>query len=136
MAAAGPAGNFALALIAFGALKAGLAVGFFVTPDSVAFSSLVEGTSGPTVVTSMLSVFLMLNVLLGTFNLLPLPPLDGASVAGIFVPAEYRSRLRDLTSSGMASLLGLVVAWQVFPLMTRPFFSLVLKLLHPDVSYS
>ena len=135
MAAAGPAGNFAIALVAFLALKAGLAMGWFVSPDSASFGSLVETPGGQTAVTSMLSVFLMLNVLLGTFNMLPLPPLDGYSVASIFAPQGLRERLRELTSSGMASLLGLVVAWRVFPLMTDPFFSIVLKLLHPDARY-
>ena len=84
----------------------------------------------------MLSVFLMLNVLLGTFNLLPLPPLDGASVASIFLPQGIRGRLQDLTSSGMASLLGLVVAWRVFPFLTDPLFSSVVTLLHPNARYS
>jgi Zn-dependent protease len=136
MAAAGPAGNFGLAAIAFAVLKGGLMAGLFVSPERVTFSSLVESPGGPTVVTSMLSVFLMLNVLLGTFNLLPLPPLDGASVASIFVPARFRTQLRDMTMSGMTSVIGLLVAWQVFPLLTEPLFSGVLALLHPGAQYS
>jgi Zn-dependent protease len=136
MAAAGPAGNFALAAIAFALLKAGLLAGAFVSPDSVTFSSLAEAPGGPTVVTSMLSVFLMLNVLLGAFNLLPVPPLDGASVASLFVPAQYRSQVRELMSSGMTSMLGLLVAWQVFPVLAGPLFSIVITLLHPDARYS
>jgi Zn-dependent protease len=136
MAAAGPAGNFLLALGAFALLKAGLIAGFFVAPDSVTFSSLAETSAGPNAVTTMLSVFLMLNVLLGTFNLIPLPPLDGASVAAIFLPAPVKARVEDLTSSGMASMLGLIVAWQVFPFLTAPFFSIVLRVLHPAHSYS
>jgi hypothetical protein len=53
----------------------------------------------------------------------------------IFLPAEWRSRLRELTAHGVASMLGLLVAWRIFPLMTHPFFSLVLKLLHPGAQY-
>ena len=52
------------------------------------------------------------------------------------MPEAYRNRMRELTTSGVASLVGLVVAWRVFPLMTDPFFHVVLKLLHPDASYS
>jgi Zn-dependent protease len=135
MAAAGPAGNFMIAIGVFALLKAGLFAGVFVAPDFVNFSSLVETPSGPNAITTLLSVFLMLNVLLGTFNLLPLPPLDGASVATIFLPGPLRTRVEELTSSGIASMLGLVVAWQVFPLLTAPFFSMVLRVLHPGHGY-
>jgi Zn-dependent protease len=135
MAAAGPAGNFLIAGTAFALLKVGLLTGYFVAPASVNMASVVETTAGPSFVTTLLSVFLMLNVLLGTFNLLPLPPLDGSSVAMLFVPRAYQSRLQELTSTGMTSLLGLVVAWQIFPYMTDPFFSLVLRALHPGASY-
>jgi Zn-dependent protease len=135
MAAAGPAGNFALALLAFAILKLGLLAGWFVAPPRANFESLVESAAGPTGITTMLSVFLMLNVLLGVFNLLPLPPLDGASVAQIFVPEPFRRRLRELTASGMTSMIGLLIAWQFFPSLARPLFSLVLSLLHPDARY-
>jgi hypothetical protein len=33
-------------------------------------------------------------------------------------------------------VVGLIVAWKVFPLMTNPLFSMVLVLLHPLASYS
>jgi hypothetical protein len=36
----------------------------------------------------------------------------------------------------MMSMMGLLVAWQVFPLATDPLFSLLLRLLHPYDSYS
>jgi Zn-dependent protease len=135
MAAAGPAGNLLIAIAAFAAIKVGLSMGTFVAPASANFSSVVEMESGRMAVTTLLSIFLMLNVLLGTFNLLPLPPLDGAAVASIFVPQAYRSQVRDLLGGGAASLLGLVVAWQVFPYLARPLFSLVLMLLYPDRVY-
>jgi hypothetical protein len=34
------------------------------------------------------------------------------------------------------SAIGLVIAWKVFPLFTGPLFSLLLRLVHPDESYS
>jgi Zn-dependent protease len=135
MAAAGPAGNFLIALLAFVILRAGLAADVFVAPERATFMSLVETTTGPNGITTMLSVFLMLNVLLGTFNLLPLPPLDGAAVASIFLPEAYRSTVREVMSGGMASLFGLLVAWQLFPYLIGPFFGAVLRVLHPGVSY-
>lgn len=41
MAAPGPAGNLAIATIAFAAIKAGLALGWFTSPDSASFDRLV-----------------------------------------------------------------------------------------------
>jgi Zn-dependent protease len=137
MSAAGPAGNVLVALLALGFLKFGLAAGWFVAPDSVSFNSLVEmaSGSGPNFLTTILSVFLTLNVLLGVFNLLPFPPLDGASVITLFLPEALAHRMRQLATNAMFSVFGLVVAWQVFPALARPLFSFVLLLVHPSVRY-
>ena len=35
-------------------------------------------------------VLLLLNVILGTFNLIPIPPLDGSRVLGGLLPRAYR----------------------------------------------
>src|SRR5262245_2059765 len=45
MAAAGPAGNLLIALLAFAALRGGLLAGFFVSPDPLIFHHLVEAAS-------------------------------------------------------------------------------------------
>jgi Zn-dependent protease len=87
-------------------------------------------------VTTALSVLLVLNVFVGLFNLLPVPPLDGFAVFRIFLPDHHAARLRALESNSMMSMLGLVVAWQIFPAFTDPLFSMLLKMLHPGVSYS
>jgi Zn-dependent protease len=137
MSAAGPAGNLLIALLALGLLKIGLAAGWFMAPDTVSFDSLVEmaSGSGPNFLTTVLSVFLVLNVFLGVFNLLPLPPLDGASVITLFLPEPLAIRMREFATNAMFSMVGLVVAWQVFPTIVRPLFSFVLLLVHPDVGY-
>jgi Zn-dependent protease len=137
MSAAGPAGNLLIAVLALVALRAGLASGWFVAPDRVSFSSLVEmaSGSGPNFVTTVLSILLMLNVILGAFNLLPLPPLDGASVITLFLPESAALRMRGLATNATFSIVGLVVAWQVFPTIVRPLFSFVLMLVHPTARY-
>ena len=136
MAAAGPAGNFGIAIIAFALMKAGLLAGYFVAPNAPSFDSVIETATGPNAITTLLSVFLVLNVLLGTLNLIPLPPLDGASVATIFLPPDLRTKVREFSANGMMSMIGLLVAWRVFPAMTGPLFDLILKLLHPSVAYT
>lgn len=138
MAAAGPAGNFMIAIVAFILMRVGLALGWFVAPERANFESLVAAASGDVTgfVATVLSVLLVLNVFVGLFNLLPLPPLDGSAVFSIFLPDRYREMFQNLQANGALSMVGLVVAWQVFPRFTGPLFSMLLTLLHPDLSYS
>jgi Zn-dependent protease len=138
MAAAGPAGNFMIALAAFAGLRAGLLAGVFSAPDRAAFHALVAdaSTGAPSLPGTVLSVFLVLNVFIGLFNLLPLPPLDGFSVVSIFLPEEHASRWRSLQANPVMSMAGLLIAWRVFPYITSPLFSMLLTLVHPGESYS
>jgi Zn-dependent protease len=138
MAAAGPAGNFLIALGAFAGLRAGLLMGLFVAPERAAFHALVADatTRDPNFLGTVLSVLLVLNVFIGLFNLLPLPPLDGFSVVSIFLPEQHAAKWRSLQSNPMMSMAGLVIAWRVFPEITDPLFSLLLLLVHPGESYS
>jgi Zn-dependent protease len=136
MAAAGPAGNFMIALLALIAIKAGLAAGLFGAPNTANFSQIVAMASGdPSFVTTALSILLMFNVIAGTFNLLPFPPLDGSAVITIFLPDRLAETLRALQSNGAFSLIGLLVAWKVFPMFIGPLFRMVLTLVHLGVQY-
>jgi Zn-dependent protease len=67
-----------------------------------------------------LSVLFILNIILGVFNLLPVPPLDGYSVLGLFVPERAFLRLLDFARSPGFSLLGIILAYQIFPQIVRP----------------
>jgi Zn-dependent protease len=138
MAAAGPAGNFMIALAAFAGLRTGLLTGLFIAPESAAFHAVVAdaATGEPNFLGTVLSVLLVLNVFIGLFNLLPLPPLDGFSVVSIFLPEEHAAKWRALQSNPMMSMAGLLIAWRVFPEITDPLFSLLLVLVHPGQSYS
>ncbi len=140
MAAAGPLTNLSLAVFSFAALRGGLALGYFVVPPSVSYSHLVgaAGQAGASIdafFAQALSVMLMLNVMLGVFNLLPLPPLDGASAVELVLPDHIAIRMRRLVRNPSFSLVGLLLAWQVFPYITRPLFAVVLRLLYPSVSF-
>jgi Zn-dependent protease len=135
MAAAGPAGNLLIALTAFAVMRIGLAIGWFGAPASANFETIVAWANGaPSFATTLLSVLLVQNTFLCLFNLLPLPPLDGGAVAGAFLPERHAVTLRQATP--MMSMIGLVVAWQVFPLMTNPLFGFLLRIVHPGESYS
>jgi Zn-dependent protease len=137
MAAAGPAGNLLIAIAAFAIIRGGLAFGWFMAPAHVNFDSIVEmANGGPTFVTTLLSVFLVMNVFLFAFNLLPLPPLDGSAVLNGILPERHASSLREFQSNSMMSMIGLIVAWRVFPMITGPLFTVLLRIVHPFDSYS
>lgn len=137
MAAAGPLGNLLIATAAFVIMRVGLMTGWFAAPDRVSFESIVAyAGGGPGFVTTVLSVLLVQNVFLGVFNLLPVPPLDGGAVIGGFLTDSQAVAMRRLMSNGMMSMIGLVIAWRVFPLVTGSLFSILLRLVHPGQVYS
>jgi Zn-dependent protease len=137
MAAAGPAGNLSIAFVAFVLIKIGLAAGWFVPPDSLnTYDHLVAAPGGAqSFGGQVLSIFLMLNVLLCAFNLIPLPPLDGASVIGLFLPEPATLKIRELSHTPIFQMVGLVVAWRVFPVIVGPIFDAVLKALYPTLRW-
>ena len=139
MAAAGPAINFALAIAAFIALKVLMAAGVFTAPDALSLSHLVsvvggaEANPGLDALAIFLSVLLGLNVLLGLFNLIPVPPLDGAGIVRGLWPERAERLYAGFYSSPMASMLGLLVAWVIFDRIWLPVFRLVVQVLHPGL---
>lgn len=87
---AGPLFNFALAV-------------------AVGLAARLIGHGGP-LVTDFLTLFVVFNLILGAFNLLPIPPLDGSSVLfAVLPPTAYRVEAW-LRTNGLWLLLGLVVA--------------------------
>ena len=139
MGAAGPAGNLAIAAAVFVVLKLGLLAGLFEAPASANYQQLVAASAALPALAlpaKILSIFLMLNVLLFVFNLLPIPPLDGASAIGVILPEAAAAAVRNLARTPGFSLIGLLVAWKVFPFIAHPLFGLVLSLLHPGVAYT
>ena len=139
MAAAGPAGNLLIALVAFAALRLGLALEIFVAPDRVNLHHLVDAAGGSGLLTGLgelLTVLLVLNILLFVFNMLPVPPLDGASAITGILPARLAALVRAVNANPAVSVLGLLIAWQVFPQFARPLFAAVVRLVHPGDIYS
>jgi Zn-dependent protease len=138
MALAGPAANFTLMLLAALAIRAGVALGHFAPPDSISgYSTLTVPALGaaPTFVTSALSILFMLNLLLGTFNLLPVPPLDGYSAITLLMPEALALRYLDFMRKGNFMFLGLIVAWKAYGYVFDFVFSLGLRLLYPGAHY-
>jgi Zn-dependent protease len=133
MSLAGPAANFALAVIAAILMRIGLAAGIFV-PIEPSYAAIV-GAATPAGVAEgiavVLSVCFSLNLLLGCFNLLPFPPLDGYGVLGLFTTEsgaiwlqDFRLRIRSF------SIIGLLIGWRLIDSIYSPVFVAGLRILY------
>ena len=131
MAMAGPAANFLVAAIAAVAMRIGLASGVFVS-GRFSFTQLVGAPQAGVAegAATFLSILFSLNILLGTFNLIPLPPLDGASVITVVLPHRLALRYLELSYNRMFSLIGLLVAWRLFGPLFGPIFDIAVGLLY------
>jgi Zn-dependent protease len=132
MALAGPAANFTLMILAAVAIRVGIGMGEFVRPTSgFGLSGLALGPNGePTFASSALSIFFVLNLLLGTFNLLPVPPLDGHAGIMLLMKEKLALRYLDFVHQGSFALIGLLIAWQVYGRIFNVVFFFGLKLLY------
>jgi Zn-dependent protease len=114
-------------------MRIGLATGSFV-PASPSFTQIVgPATEGGIAdgVAIILSIFFSLNILLGFFNLIPFPPLDGYGVLGLFTSESGALRLQEFrVKMGVFSILGLVVAWQLFDRLYPTIFVTGLRLFY------
>jgi Zn-dependent protease len=138
MSLAGPGANFTLAVVAAIAIHIGLAMGAFQYPGSVGFTHVIEPAHAgvATGAAMFVSILFSLNLLLGAFNLIPVPPLDGFGVVGIFLSEDAARSLQQFAHSmGSYSMIGLLVAWKVFDPMFEPIFSLAVKALYPGQEY-
>ena len=116
MALAGPATNFLLVVLAAIAIRAGIALGYFQVPYLMNFTHIVTpvgpGTAG--FFATFLSILFVLNLLLGTFNLLPVPPLDGNTVITLLMPEAAGRRFINWSRTGGFAIIGLIIAWYAF----------------------
>jgi len=114
-ALAGPMANFIMALISSFIMK------FFI--DNL-----------PLFIVNFFQVFIMLNVGLMCFNLIPIPPLDGSKILFMFLPDKYYSYRPVLEKNGPMILLAVIflgqflhipiLFWILNPLMRFVFFLL------------
>jgi Zn-dependent protease len=133
MSLAGPSANFALAILAGIIMRIGLSTGFFL-PGSISTDSIVAAASDgfATGAAAILSVFFSLNLLLGCFNLLPFPPLDGFGVLGLFTDSAGALRLQHLRMQmrGFGMLIGILVASYLLGYVYNPLLEKGVRLVY------
>jgi Zn-dependent protease len=137
MALAGPAANFLLMLAAVLAIRIGILAGAMAPPQSARFTHVVAATRpGPLEgVAVLLSIMFSLNLLLGLFNLLPIPPLDGHGAICLLFTEDFARRFTQATQNPTLAMLGLIVGWKVFGYIYDPLFTLALNVLYPGAGY-
>ncbi|MEQ5786969.1 site-2 protease family protein [Erythrobacter sp. NFXS35] len=115
VAAAGPGSNFVLAGV--GAVLLGLAMpaGLGFGGDMEAGAALLVNALGePQWLATGLFYFILVNIFLGLFNLLPIPPFDGSHIVGGLMPDRMRAGWEKLQGVGMVLLIALIAASWVF----------------------
>jgi Zn-dependent protease len=120
MALAGPAANFTLMLIAAMALRVGHAAGWL---------GIDPVTRQADLATLTLLVFFSLNLLLGTFNLLPFPPLDGSAGIMLFMGENTAQRYLDWLRGSSYARLGLLFGLLAFRYFYAPVQNFATNLL-------
>ena len=106
--AAGPITNFAVALVAVGLI--------WVTYTRSMY------------VAQLFYTLMTLNVILGTLNLIPVPPLDGSRVLGGFLPRETYKHWAALDRYGSFVFIGLFLVMRVAPQLYDSTFGAMIGL--------
>ena len=110
---AGPTTNFLLMVVA-----AVIARALVDSPSELlrAFSE-----QSPDLLVQILYYFAIVNLLLGVFNLLPIPPLDGSALIERVLPAEWLPAWYRFRPYGILVLLGLVFFTGIVGEIIAPF---------------
>jgi Zn-dependent protease len=110
---AGPAANFVVALVAVVALR--IAYPAIGAAFDVSFS------------VTLLYTLVAVNVVLGVFNLLPIPPLDGSTLLSLALPPSRQNIVAFLDQYGIFLLLGLLI---LAPNLLTPIFRAITEALY------
>jgi Zn-dependent protease len=103
VSAAGVICNFIMAIIA------GIAIRLLYTFGviDIAQGGLVPATTGSMIAigaVSLLQTFFSINIMLGVFNLLPVPPLDGSGILASLLPPSFEAGMEQLQQFGFLLL--------------------------------
>jgi Zn-dependent protease len=116
MALAGPGANCTLMMLAGIGIRLGLRTGIFQLGSGESLASLVEATDPVRLgfLATLLSIFFMLNLILMTFNLLPVPPLDGSTAIALLLPEKAALRVLNFYGESGMAFMGIVLAWLAY----------------------
>src|SRR5215471_4935745 len=137
MSLAGPVSNLALLLLAALLIRAGMLGHVFDAPARIGFSRVTEAAA-PGIwlfAATMLSILFSLNLLLFTFNLLPLPPLDGSGIFMFFCSSDSAARVFQALRNPGFNYFGLMISWRVLDAIFPFVQTFAANLLYPGMNY-
>lgn len=108
VAAAGPASNFVFAVLAALPLRLGL------VPEPRSLDAIADASGGE-ILGLFLFFIIFYNIILGIFNLIPIPPLDGFKVAVGILPGELSTQLQRVEPYGMGILMAFLAIGFIAP---------------------
>jgi Zn-dependent protease len=111
---AGPLTNFGLMA------AAALLTRSLLRGDSFLGSGI--GSDGPDLAVQILFAFAVVNLFLGLFNLLPIPPLDGSALVERVLPRAWLPAWYRFRPYGFLVLVVLVISTNVVSRVVEPFF--------------
>lgn len=130
VAAAGPLTNFALAFVS----AVGLRLLFIALP----VSEIIEPITFPDtlIVTTVLILFYLfiISIVLGLFNLIPVPPLDGGRIAVGLMPDDVARKYSMVEPFGIFIVLGLLFFTPLSQIFFKAINLLMGLLLGPEIA--
>lgn len=132
MSLAGPMANLFLAILAGGLIVFGSSAGVFHVPARISFNQLVTGNESSIFIgfASFLSILFNLNLCLFVFNLIPVPPLDGASIIALVMKRDTYLRFQSKIFNPRFGIFGLLIAWYSFDIIFSPIYHIAMKLIY------
>lgn len=140
MALAGPMSNLLIVLVSGLLIRLGMLMGGLSPPTDgpPELTTLVTASASGgawEAAATLLSVLFALNVLLFAFNLLPLPPLDGAGCLPLVLPEGAARWWNETLRQPGFGLLGLLVAWKLFGMIFWAVLAIALNVLYPGMGW-
>lgn len=122
VAMAGPGTNFVLAVV-FAVLMHAVESTPPISPDTPLYTVL-------SLVASICFMGVFINLVLGVFNLLPIPPLDGSNIVAGLLPRHLAYRYTAFGKYGIVVLVGLILVGNLLhiPILSTVIFPTVTTL--------
>jgi Zn-dependent protease len=136
MAAAGPLANLLVVVLCVAVVKISIFTGVLQEAHSVGLKHIVDISSGPPGLPTVISMLFTLNLVLFVLNLLPLPPFDGSNIVALFLNDETARKYRTIISNPAFGFIGFLLAWQIFNPIFQSIFLFVINLIFWPTRYS